>query len=256
MTVLCFVAVIILVPASPHAQNAKPVSTVWRTPWSYEGARGPDHWGELDPDYAPCKHGRGQSPIDIRGEEKADLPALRFEYKSGPLNIINNGYTAVRVDYLHSEDFLIVGDKRYELTQFHFHRPSEETIHGKQFEMVLHLMHKDGDGKVAGLAVLLQTGSANPEIQKLWKYMPKTPGELEQIAGVEINPANLLPHNTGYFTYAGSQTAPPCTEGVTWFVLKTPIEISREQIDAFAKFYPHDVRPAQPLNGRVIKESR
>lgn len=103
---------------------------------------------------------------------------------------------------------------------------------------------------------MLQTGGTNAEIQKLWKYMPKTTGDVQQIAEVEVNPGNLLPNNTGYYTYMGSQTAPPCTEGVTWFVLKTPIEISAEQIDAFAKLYPHDVRPVQPLNGRVVKESR
>ncbi len=256
VTFSCLIAAIVLIPAGPRAQNAKPVSTTWKTPWSYEGARGSEHWSDLDPDYAPCKEGKQQSPIDIRGEEKADLAALRFEYKSGPLNIINNGYTAVRVDYVHSEDFLVVGDKRYELTQFHFHRPSEEYIHGKQFDMVLHLMHKDSDGKVAGVAVLLQTGAENSAIQKLWKYMPATAGDVQQITGVEVNPANLLPRNTGYYMYAGSQTAPPCTEGVTWFVLKTPIEISAKQIDAFAKLYPHDVRPVQPLNGRVVKESR
>jgi carbonic anhydrase len=256
MAILCFIGTLTLIPTNPQAQNAKPVSTTWKTPWSYEGSRGPEHWGDLDPDYAPCKNGKEQSPIDIRSEEKADLPALRFEYKSGPLNIINNGYTAVRVDYVHSEDFLVVGEKRYELTQFHFHRPSEEFLHGKQYDMVLHLMHKDGDGKVAGVAVMLQTGATNPTIQTLWKYMPSIAGDVQQIAGIEINPANLLPHNTGYFTYMGSQTAPPCTEGVTWFVLKAPVEISAEQIGVFAKLYPHDVRPVQPLNGRVVKESR
>jgi carbonic anhydrase len=160
------------------------------------------------------------------------------------------------VDYIHSEDFLVVGDKRYELTQFHFHHPSEEYIGGKQYDMVLHLMHAASDGKVSGVAVFLKAGSANPTIEQLWKHMPTTAGKLEEIAGVEVNPANLIPHNTGYYTYMGSQTAPPCSEGVTWFVLKTPVDISAEEINAFAKLYPHDVRPPQPLNGRVVKQSR
>jgi carbonic anhydrase len=232
------------------------VSTAWRTAWSYAGAKGPEHWGDLDPQYVPCKDGREQSPIDIQGTETADLPALRFEYQSGPLNVINNGYTAVRVDYLHSGDVLTVGDRRYELTQFHFHRPSEEHIHGKPFDMVLHLMHAASDGQVAGVAVLLKAGRANPTIQTLWQHMPKTAGPLEEITGVDVNPAALLPRDTAYYTYEGSQTAPPCTEGVTWFVLKTPVEISPEQIAAFATLYPHDVRPVQPLNGRVVRESR
>jgi carbonic anhydrase len=86
--------------------------------------------------------------------------------------------------------------------------------------------------------------------------MPKTRGKEEEIAGVEVDPAGLLPSDTAYYTYVGSLTAPPCSEGVTWFVVKTPVEISPEQINAFAELYPHDVRPVQPLNGRVVKESR
>lgn len=241
---------------TPRAQNAKPTSTTWKTPWTYEGPKGADHWGDLDPDYATCKDGKEQSPIDIRNPVKADLPGLRFEYKSGPLNIINNGYTAVRIDYIHSGDFLVVGDKRYELTQFHFHHPSEEKIRGKQFDMVLHLMHKGDDGKVVGVAVMVNAGAANPTVETLWKYMPQTPGGVQQISGVEIDPATLLPVGNTYYTYEGSQTAPPCTEGVTWIVLKTPITVSAEQIAAFAKLYPHDVRPVQPLNGRIVKESQ
>jgi carbonic anhydrase len=256
MTLVFLVIAVLFVRQSPKAQDPKPVSTTWKTPWTYEGPKGADHWGDLDPEYAPCKNGKEQSPIDIRSAEKADLPALRFDYKSGPLNIINNGYTAVRVDYLHSGDFLIVENKRYELKQFHFHRPSEEYIHGKPYDMVLHLMHADSDGQVAGVAVLLKAGSANATVAKLWEYMPKTAGKLEEIPGVEINPAGLLPHDTGYYMYKGSQTAPPCTEGVTWFVLKSPMEISTEQINVFAEIYPHDVRPVQPVNGRVVKESQ
>ena len=241
---------------SASKQDEKPLSTTWKTPWSYEGPKGPDHWGDLDPEYAPCKDGHEQSPIDIRNPEKADLPPLRFEYKDGPLNIINNGYTAIRVDYVHSGDFLVVGDQRYELKQFHFHRPSEEYVNGKQYDMVLHLIHASSSGKVAGVAVLLQAGHPNAAVETLWKYMPQTAGKSELIPGVTINPADLLPRDMGYYTYMGSQTAPPCTEGVTWFVLKTPMEISKKEIEAFAKLYPHDVRPIQPLNGRIVKESR
>jgi carbonic anhydrase len=257
---LLFIAAI-LAPAGPQAQ--------WRTPWSYEGEKGPEYWGDLDPDYAACKTGREQSPIDIRDAQKTALPAIRFEYKSGPLKIINNGYTAVRVNYAPGNgNFLILGEKHYELTQFHFHHPSEEYIHGKPFDMVIHLMHSASDGKVAAVAVLLKAGSANAVIQQLWKYMPQTAGKEQEIAGVEVNPAGLLPHDargdnaasgenaTSYYTYTGSQTAPPCTEGVTWFVLKTPMEISAEEINAFAKLYPHDVRPLQPRNGRVVTESQ
>ncbi len=256
MTFAFFLSGAVLIPDSQQVQNTNPVSGTGRTPWSYEGAKGPEHWGDLDPEYAPCRDGKEQSPIDIRSAEKAELPTLRFEYKSGPLRIINNGYTAVRVDYVHSGDFLVVGDKRYELTQFHFHQPSEEYVDGKPYDMVLHLMHAASDGKVVGVAVLLRAGSTNRTIEQLWKYMPNTAGKSQEIAGVMVNPAELLPDNSGYYTYEGSQTAPPCTGGVTWIVLKTPMEISIEEISTFAKLYPHDVRPVQALNGRVVKQSR
>ena len=249
MTIALLVVTAVLQSAGPRAQ--------WKTAWSYEGAKGPEHWGDLDPNYAACKSGREQSPIDIRNARKAELPAIRFEYKNGPLKIINNGYTAVRVNYAPGNgNFLVMGDQRYELTQFHFHHPSEEYIHGKPYDMVAHLMHESSEGKIAGVAVLLQAGRANSTVHQLWEHMPNTPGKEEVIAGVEVNPTGLLPRDTSYYMYMGSLTAPPCTEGVTWFVLKTSVDISAEEISAFAALYPHDVRPPQPLNGRVVRESQ
>jgi carbonic anhydrase len=228
----------------------------WRTPWAYEGERGNDHWADLDPRYAACR-GKEQSPIDIRDTQKADLPALRFDYKAGLIPYVTNNGATIRVNYEApgSGDFLIDGDTRYQLTQFHFHRPSEEYIRGRHFDMVLHLMHQSSDGRVAGVAVLLKAGKTNAAIAKLWAHMPEAEGEA-RADGLEINPLDLVPLKRGYYTYMGSQTAPPCNEGVKWFVLKTPLEISAEQIEAFAKLYPHDVRPLQPLNGRVVRETR
>jgi carbonic anhydrase len=259
MTFVLAVSVIVLLPAAAPAQDApaahKYVSP-WRTPWTYEGTRGSDHWADLDSQYAACR-GKEQSPIDIRDTQKADLPALRFDYRPGLVPYVTNNGATIRVNYEGpgSGDFLIVGDTRYQLTQFHFHRPSEERIHGKAFDMVLHLMHQSSDGKVAGVAVLLEAGRTNATIGKLWAHMPTTEGEVK-VEGLEVNPLDLVPLKPGYYTYLGSQTAPPCSEGVTWFVLKTPVEISVQQIEAFARLYPHDVRPLQPLNGRIVQETR
>jgi carbonic anhydrase len=227
----------------------------WRTPWTYTGERGNDHWADLDPQYAACR-GKEQSPIDIRATQKAHLPALRFDYKPGLIPYVTNNGATIRVNYeAGSGDFLIVGDARYQLTQFHFHRPSEEYIRGKRFDMVLHLMHQSSDGKVAGVAVLLKAGNTNATIAKLWAHMPMVEGEVK-VDGLEVNPLDLVPLKRGYYTYMGSQTAPPCNEGVKWFVMKMPVEMSAEQIKMFAKLYPHDVRPLQPLNGRVVEETQ
>jgi carbonic anhydrase len=230
----------------------------WRTPWEYDGPRGADHWGALDPDYVLCSNGTAQSPIDIRAAQAAALPPLRFDYHLRPIGyVVNNAHT-IRVNYHDAPgqgDFLWFGSKRYQLTQFHFHRPSEEYVNGHQYDMVLHLMHKADDGEVAGVAILLRAGQANETLQRLWQHLPPHEGQLA-VPGLELNPAGMLPTDGGYYTYLGSQTAPPCTEGVRWFVLKTPVEVSAEQIATFAQLYPRDVRPVQPLNGRVVQASQ
>src|ERR1700733_1187100 len=247
----------VLALGTPDANAAHQYVSPWRTPWTYEGPRGSDHWAELDSQYAACS-GKEQSPIDIQDTQKADLPATRFDYKPALIPYVTNNGATIRVNYEApgSGDFLIVGDVHYQLTQFHFHRPSEEYIRGKRFDMVLHLMHETREGKVAGVAVLLKAGAANRGVQEIWDHMPATEGQ-NLVSALDLNPASMLPDDTAdYYMYMGSVTAPPCTEGVTWFVLKTPITVSAEQISAFAKLYPHDVRPVQPLNGRIVKESK
>ena len=247
---------IALIASSALALAALPSNAQWKTPWTYDGERGAEHWGALDPDYAACNAGHAQSPVDIKGAVKRPLPPLGFDYHAGPVSLINNGATAVRVDYPRGTgDLLKVGDRIYALTQFHFHHPSEETLNGQVFAMTLHLMHASADGRVAGVAIFLKPGKANPVVQALWDQMAGTPGPSRPIPGLSVDPSALLPAGRGYYAYQGSQTAPPCTEGVQWFVLKTPIEVSPAQIEAFARIYPHDVRPVQPLNGRVIEES-
>lgn len=256
MTAIFVILAAIFLPATPRAQ--------WKTHWSYSGVDGPAHWAQLDPGYAACG-GKEQSPIDIRNAVTSNLPAMKFAFKNGPLDIVNNGYTAVRVDYAPGNgNFVFVGSERYELTQFHFHHPSEERIDGKQYAMGMHFMLKSRDGRTAGIALMVNASNASrlaqPRVENvvdtLWKYMPEKAGKAHVIPAVEVNPAGLIPRDTAYYVYMGSVTAPPCTEGVKWYVLKTPVTISRAQIEAFAKLYLHDVRPVQPLNGRVVEESK
>jgi carbonic anhydrase len=222
--------------------------------WAWDGEAGPLHWADLKPEYATCKTGKEQSPIDIRNPQQAPLPAIRFDYKASPLKIIDNSHT-IQVNYAPGS-FITVGDHRYQLLQCHFHRPSEERIGGKTFQMVAHLVHADSDGKLAVVAVLLQKGTANSTIQQIWANLPKSQNKEQEVTGVTINAAGLLPENIAYYTYPGSLTTPPCTEGVNWLILKTPMDISSAQIDTFAKLYPHNARPIQPLGSRVVKVSQ
>jgi carbonic anhydrase len=222
--------------------------------WGYTGQTGPAHWAVLQSEYSACGVGKLQSPIDIRDSvaKKSALAKIAFDYIPSPLEIVDNGHT-IEVNYAPGS-FITVEGKRYELVQFHFHKPSEEKINGKSADMEAHLVHKGADGNLAVVAVLLKTGPSNKLVETLWKNLPREKDRETAVAGVQINAADLLPvHTAGYYTFTGSLTTPPCSEGVTWFVLKNPTSISNAEVGRFAKLYPMNARPTQPLNGREIR---
>ncbi len=223
--------------------------------WSYAGATGPGHWGDLSPDFAACNRGKMQSPIDIRGAQFDRLPGLSFQYRSSPLTIVNKGYT-IEVVY-DSGSYLRMGPKRYELKSFHFHTPSEHTINGWRADMVIHMVHQDRRGKVAVVAVPVIAGRRhNVMLDRLWEYTPKSVGDGEYYPHVGIKPTFLLPSKRGYYTYFGSLTTPPCTEGVRWIVMKTPLQVSAEQVRRFHRVMGRNVRPLQAINARAVAVDR
>ena len=221
--------------------------------WSYEGATGPDHWGDLSPDYAKCKTGSEQSPINITSSVTSDLPAIEFHYAESALKIINNGHTVqVNSD---GQSFMTVGGKQYKLLQLHFHHPSEEQMNGKSHDMVIHLVHQDAEEHKAVIAVLVDQGAGNSVIKTIFSHLPQT-SEGEVTTAATINPAGLLPKTRSYYTFAGSLTTPPCSEGVTWLVLKQPVTVSPSELEQFARRYPHNARTVQPLHQRRVLSTR
>ncbi|MFT3734872.1 MAG: carbonic anhydrase family protein [Rhodocyclaceae bacterium] len=221
--------------------------------WSYEGPGGPENWGKLDPGFATCEKGERQSPIDIRDGIRVDQEAIAFNYKPSYFRIVDNGHT-IQVRYGVGSTIKVM-NRTYELQQFHFHLPAEERVNGRGFAMVAHLVHKDIEGKLAVLAILIEPGEANPLVQTLWNNLPLEKKE-EYEPDLTIKVADLLPQRREYYSYIGSLTTPPCTEGVLWLVLKEPMTLSADQIEVFRRFYAHNARPVQPTAGRVIKESR
>jgi carbonic anhydrase len=222
--------------------------------WGYDGDQGPSHWGDLKPEFAVCESGHHQSPIDIRNPQKADLPSLNVNYEPSPLDIIDNGHT-IMINYAPGS-FIQMGDKRCTLKQFHFHRPSEEQINGRAYEMSVHLVHADEQGNLAVVAVLLKLGSDNPLVHELWTDLPKEKEHEEHFDNIFVNAKALLPSDLGYYTFQGSLTTPPCTENVTWFVLKRPVTVSAAEIKQFEKLYRHNARPIEPLYDRAVLETK
>jgi carbonic anhydrase len=225
-------------------QGAHPVH------WSYEGEGAPSNWGKLDETFATCASGRIQSPIDIEFARGGQGQPLRFEYAGSATGVQNNGHT-VQVDYGPGNVVTLDG-RPYTLTQFHFHVPAENTIAGQRYPMEAHFVHADADGHLAVVAVMFEEGAPNRSLESLWKDLPASAGARHAVAS-SFAAASVYPGDLAYWRFDGSLTTPPCSEGVKWFVLRTPVSASREQIDALAKVLPGpNNRPVQPLNGRVV----
>ena len=223
--------------------------------WSYSGATGPTHWASEDPAFATCGSGKHQSPIDIEKAAVEALPPIEFAYQPMALTVTDTGHS-FQVNAAPGSGGITVGGEHYDLVQFHFHRPSEEEIHGHHQAMVAHLVHKNAKGELAVVAVLIRTGNTNAFLKQVFEHFPPKGTAEASVPGATLNLGDFLPQQHGYYTFDGSLTTPPCTEHVRWFVLKSAVEASAAQVQQFAARYPHDARPVQPLNDRTIAETR
>jgi carbonic anhydrase len=238
-------------PAAPSKVGGAALPSATAS-WSYDGAAGPAAWGSLKPEYALCGRGQRQSPIDLRGGLPVDLEPVRFEYQASRFGVIDTGRT-LQVN-LAPGNHIDIGGRRFALRHIRFHRPAEHRIDGRAFEMTAHLLHEDAQGRIAVVAVLLDAGPALPVVQAVWNHIPLERNE-ELSARVSIDPTELLPADRRYYTYMGSLTSPPCTEGVQWVVMRTPVTMAAEQIELFARIYPMNARPLQAAAGRRILQS-
>lgn len=220
--------------------------------WGYEGKRGPEYWGTLSPAFRLAEDGKQQSPIDIQLKDatKRNLPPLRFEYRKERISAVNNGHTIQHNEQPGS--FLHVGDRTYTLEQFHVHVPSEHLFDGRHAAMEVHLVHRSESGEVAVVAVLVQPGTDNPVDLPQYKEIPKAPGEKVVAESAFRDPLDILPRDRGYLTYKGSFTTPPCTEGVRWIVMVSPVEIRPAAFVEFRRTIGGSNRPVQPLFDRRV----
>jgi carbonic anhydrase len=220
--------------------------------WSYEGTSGPAHWSELAPEFGLCSSGKRQSPIDLRIAPVADAEPVEFGYPSTFIKLKNNGHTVEVTPG--TEGTIRVGGTSYALSQFHFHHPSEHTVEGKRYPLEVHLVHRAPEG-LAVVAILFEEGAPNPVLESLTTFLPST-------VGVEVSPEpkfelkDLMPSDRSLYRYQGSLTTPPCTEGVTWLIFKSPVSASPQQLEAITTRLAANSRPSQPRNDREVTLTR
>ena len=218
--------------------------------WGYSGEVGPEHWSEFESDFGACSDGRNQSPIDLTGFINADLPKIDFNYKPGGHQVVNNGH-AIQVDY-NPGSSITVASTTFELKQFHFHSPSENTINGKSFPMEAHFVPADAKGNLAVVALMFEKGESNKVLEAVWPQVVQVVNGKEPLRP-EVSAADLLPTNRDYYQYSGSLTTPPCSEGVRWFVLKQSAKATAEQLGVVGKAIGHpNNRPVQPVGARPV----
>jgi carbonic anhydrase len=250
-----FAALVLGVAAVAAAQTTAQTVTQSTSPWDYVGKQGPLVWGKLDPAYKACSQGHEQSPIDLRGAHlNKALQPIEFHYIAGPIRLENDGHTIVA--HVDPGSYMVAGGVRYELVQFDFHHPSEEAVKGKLTDMDVQLTNQSADGKVAVVAVRLRENldAPNAVLATLWPHLPQKAGATEKVTEL-VSPGGLLPADHGYWTYLGSKTTPPCTEGVRWFVFEQEMTLSRDQQRAFAAIFRVNSRPLQDAHGRRIEAS-
>lgn len=219
--------------------------------WAYHGETGPEHWGALSPSYAACGVGHSQSPIDLQQVDTARMQSISFEYRITPLNLVHNGHT-IQANYM-AGSAIMIGENRFDLVQFHFHTPSEHKINGQAYPMEIHFVHQHhASGRLAVIGVLVAPGDHNLAAQEIWDNLPTKANSAIDKPRILINGRDLLPENQDYFRYMGSLTTPPCSEGVSWYVLQHPVQFSAAQIDQIGKSMGYNARPVQSRNHRMV----
>ncbi|MFZ4481573.1 MAG: carbonic anhydrase [Rhodoferax sp.] len=199
-----------------------------------------------------CQSGQRQSPIDIVAPVGPNLAALQFDYRGAPLKLANDGHS-VRVRIANGSR-LVIGKETFTLQQFHFHTPGGDRIGGEEFAMAAHLLHKSRSGQLVAVVVLFRVGAENPALAALWPRIPTQVDGDHVIAGGTVDAGDLLPASHAYYRYQGSLTASPCTEGVSWIVIKQPSTLSIEQLNHWRTRFPDNIRPPQPLRGRLVQQ--
>jgi carbonic anhydrase len=210
--------------------------------WGYSSSDGPNMWGDLNPDYRLCATGTAQSPISLESKLLTATP-LRFRY--GTLSAYSVDTSRGLSISTTSDSVLDLNQDRFKLTQFHFHSPSEHQINHRPAAAELHFVHRNDRNQLLIVAVLLEEGESNSALASLLQS-PSAP------SAPPLNLNQLVPSTTEHYQYVGSLTTPPCTEGVQWIVMKSPLPLSTEQLVQLRKYVRDNNRPLQQLNRRVI----
>ncbi len=222
--------------------------------WSYSGETAPEHWIEVEKN-SDCD-GKHQSPINIINKDADSVASkgdLKILYTPATLisEVENNGHS-IQFDF-EAGDSINYKNETYHLKQIHFHEPSEHKINGIIYPIEMHLVHVSKAGKITVLGILGEEGNESQLFEFFESFLPLESGVTKDIHH-NIDLSDLFLEDKNYYSYGGSLTTPPCTEGVNWIVFKEPIILSVEEVLKLKNNMPiNNYRNEQPINERLVK---
>ncbi|KAI8903617.1 alpha carbonic anhydrase [Gorgonomyces haynaldii] len=218
--------------------------------FGYEGQLGDKFWGDLDPSYVTCKAGKHQSPINFGGHELGAFVSkephqLRWAREVRNGNFTHNGHT-IQVNVPADSGFTLStgGKDGYVLKQFHFHTPSEHHLEERAYDMEAHFVHVNAENQIAVFGVWFEVSDRPSRFldSVLSSGVPKK-GEPVNIRRIDFDALKReLANVEEYFSYSGSLTTPPCTEGVQWTVANIRLPFSMRQKRILQDAMPYNAR--------------
>ncbi|CAN8285559.1 unnamed protein product [Cochlearia groenlandica] len=220
---------------------------------------GPEKWGKLKPEWKMCGKGEMQSPIDLMNKRVkivSHLGMLTRDYKPSNATLKNRGHD-IMLKFGKGSGSIKINGSEYHLLQLHWHSPSEHTLNRKRFALELHMVHESKNGSMAVVTVLYKIGRPDSFLTSLENKLSAITdrSNAEKKIGM-IDPKLIKMESENYYRYIGSLTTPPCTQNITWTIVRKVRTVTREQV-RLLRVAVHDdsntnARPVQPTNNRVV----
>lgn len=255
----CFLVLLLLLHCQPKSVMAQEVEDEREFDYLKESKMGPRYWGDIKKEWAACKNGETQSPIDLSNQRVEIIhkpEELYINYKPSNATVKNRGHDISLKWETGEAGSITINGTDYFLQQGHWHSPSEHSINGRRYDMEVHLVHVSKDYKIAVIGVLYKIGPAEPFLAQLMNNISTMiDGKEERNMGM-IDPREIELGGKRYYRYMGSLTVPPCTEGVIWTINRKVRTVAREQVkllrEAVHDYAEENARPLQSLNTREI----
>ncbi|XP_061396952.1 putative carbonic anhydrase 3, partial [Musca vetustissima] len=236
--------------------------------FDYGIERGPHTW--------QCSH-TNQSPINIIESNVRQFPIRELltwnHYDDLPSAIImeNNGHTVViRATFSGNTPTLSGADllASYSFVELCFHwslsnnKGSEHMLNYRHYPMEMQVMHRTGPPAenissydLLMVAYFFDISSNNPYLEPIVQNLHriKMPGSHIEIPPFPLSYLCQYQFRSGFYSYGGSLTQPPCYQGVEWFVFPEPLAIGERQLNEFRQLLSVDAKSRIVQNSRPVQ---